>query len=46
MCLFLPSINSVKWNSKFIVGTVHNGQPVLIKNICLKSLPLYTAANC
>lgn len=25
MCLFLPSINSVKWNLKFIVGTIHNG---------------------
>lgn len=46
MCLFLPSINSVKWNSKFIVGTIHNGRLVLIENICLKSLPLNTAAKC
>jgi len=46
MCLILPSIKSVKWNSKFIVGIIHNGQLVLIENICLKSLPLYTAAKC
>jgi uncharacterized protein (UPF0254 family) len=46
MCLFLPSVKSVKWNSKFTVGSNITGQFVPTENICLTSLPLYNAAKC